>query len=334
MKKLSYRKSGVDITKANRFIDKIKPIVKTTKRKGWVENIGAFAGFFRPHLSKYKNPLIVASTDGVGTKLMVSNWLKKHDTVGIDLVAMCANDVITCGAEPLFFLDYMAIGKLSTKVSCKIIEGIVKGCKLANCALIGGETAELPGMYRPGDYDLAGFCVGIVDEKKVITGSGIKEGDFLLGIASSGLHSNGYSLVRKVFTKDILTKKLKNEILKPTAIYVKPVLNLLGRFSIKGIANITGGGFYDNIERLLPENRTAVIYKGMWPVLPIFNLIKEKGRIEEKEMFRIFNMGIGMVIVLSKNEILKAKDYLSRKYKLKSWVIGEVIRGMKKVEVI
>ena len=334
MKKLSYKKSGVDIDKANLFVKKIKPLIKSTKRTGWVADIGAFAGFFKPEMSAYKNPLIVASTDGVGTKLMVAKWIGKHDTVGIDLVAMCVNDIITCGAEPLFFLDYLATGKLSPEISYKVVRGIVKGCKLANCALIGGETAELPGMYKPGDYDLAGFSVGIVDRKNVIDGSKIRKGNLILGIASTGLHSNGYSLVRKVFSKKVLTTTLKKEALKPTAIYVKPVLDIMKRFDVKGIANITGGGFYDNIIRLLPKNVSAIIYKGLWPVLPIFKLIEKKGRIEDGEMFRTFNMGIGMVLILPREEILKARDYLLRKYKLKSWVIGEIIQGRKRVEVV
>ncbi|UCD55319.1 MAG: phosphoribosylformylglycinamidine cyclo-ligase [Candidatus Omnitrophota bacterium] len=334
MTKLSYKKAGVDIDKANLFIKKIKPLIKSTKRTGWISDIGAFAGFFKPEIAAYKNPLIVASTDGVGTKLMIAKWAGKHDTVGIDLVAMCVNDIITCGAEPLFFLDYLATGKLSPEISYEVLKGIVKGCKLANSALIGGETAELPGMYRPGDYDLAGFSVGIVDRKKVIDGSGIKKGNLILGIASTGLHSNGYSLVRKVFSKKELTTTLKKEVLKPTAIYVKPVLDIIKRFDVKGIANITGGGFYDNIGRLLPRNISAIIYRGIWPVLPIFELIRNKARIDDDEMFRTFNMGIGMVLILPRKGILKARDYLLKKYKLKSWIIGEVIRGRKKIEII
>jgi phosphoribosylformylglycinamidine cyclo-ligase len=334
MKKLSYKKSGVDVGKTNLFIDKIKPLIKSTKRPGWVANIGAFSGLFKPEISRYKNPVIVASTDGVGTKLMIANLLGKHDTVGIDLVAMCVNDIITSGAEPLFFLDYMATGKLSPEISYKIIKGIVKGCRIAGSALIGGETAELPGMYKKGDYDLAGFCVGIADKKNIIDGSKIKKGNLILGIASTGLHSNGYSLVRKVFSKKELKTKLKKETLEPTAIYVKPVLGLVKRFDVKGIAHITGGGFCDNIGRLLPKNTSAIIYRGIWPVLPIFELIKERGRIDDEEMFRTFNMGIGMVLVLPRNEILKAREYLSKKHKLKSWVIGEIIRGRGKVEII
>ncbi|MGB2706345.1 MAG: phosphoribosylformylglycinamidine cyclo-ligase [Candidatus Omnitrophota bacterium] len=334
MKRLSYKKSGVDIDRANLFVKKIKSLVKTTKRRGWITNIGAFCGFFKPDRTAYKNPLIVASTDGVGTKLMIAKWARIHDTVGMDLVAMCVNDIITCGAEPLFFLDYFATGKLSPEAGYEVIKGIVKGCRIANCALIGGETAELPGMYNPGDYDLAGFSVGMVDRKRVIDGSKIKKGNLILGIASTGIHSNGYSLVRKVFSKKELSTKLAKEALKPTAIYVRGILGLIKQFNIKGIANITGGGFHDNIIRLLPRNVTAVIYRGTWPVLPIFKLIKERGNIEDKEMFRTFNMGIGMAVILPRKEILKAQNFLLKKHKLKSWVIGEIIQGKRRVEII
>ena len=334
MKKLSYKKSGVDIDKANLFVKKIKPLIKTTKRPGWMGNIGAFSGFFKPALSLYKDPLIVASTDGVGTKLMIARWAGRHDTIGIDLVAMCVNDIITCGAEPLFFLDYLATGKLSPTVSYEIVKGIVTGCRLANSALIGGETAELPGMYQKGDYDLAGFSVGIVDRKNIIDGSRIKNGDLILGLASSGLHSNGYSLVRKVFPEKELKGALSKTVLKPTTIYVKPVLDLIKRFDIKGIANITGGGFYDNIVRMLPPFAKARVRKNTWPVLPIFKLIAERGKIGEREMFRVFNMGIGMVLALPRKEASKAKKHLLKKHRLKSWIIGEISWGKRRIEIV
>jgi len=333
-KKLSYKKAGVDIDAANLFVKRIKPLVKSTKRKGSIGNIGAFAGFFRPEVSKYKNPLIVASTDGVGTKLMIAKWGRTHDTVGIDLVAMCVNDIIACGAEPLIFLDYFATGKLSPRVSFEVLKGITRGCRLANCALIGGETAELPGMYKPGDYDLAGFSVGIIDKKDVIDGSRIKKGNLILGLASSGIHSNGYSLVRKIFSRKELATKLKTEVLEPTAIYVRPVLDIIKRFHVKGIANITGGGFYDNISRFLPKRMAAVVYKGTWPILPIFKLIQERGSVFDREMFRTFNMGIGMALILGREEIIEAKKRLLKKYKVKSWIIGEIIKGRGEVEVI
>ncbi|MFH1593463.1 MAG: phosphoribosylformylglycinamidine cyclo-ligase [Candidatus Omnitrophota bacterium] len=334
MSRLSYKSAGVDVDKANLFVKSIKPLVNSTKRPGWAGNIGAFAGFFKPQFSKYRDPLIVASTDGVGTKLMIAQWTGDHGTIGIDLVAMCVNDIITCGAEPLFFLDYFATGRLSQEVAHEVLKGIAQGCKTANCSLIGGETAEMPGMYKKGEYDLAGFSCGIVDRKNIINGSKIKKGDLILGLASSGFHSNGYSLVRKVFSKRELTSGLAKEALKPTIIYVRPVLGLVKRFDIRGIANITGGGFYDNIIRVLPDRLRAIIYKGSWPVLPIFDLVTKRARIDEEDMFKTFNMGIGMVLVVSRKEILKAKAYLIKRFKLESWVIGEIIKGAKKVEII
>jgi len=330
---LTYQKSGVNIDKGNLFVKKIKPLIKSTKRTGWVSDIGAFSGLFKPSISSYKEPLIVASTDGVGTKLLLSGRARKYDTLGIDLVAMCANDIVTCGAEPLFFLDYIATGKLSPKVSYEIMKGIAKGCRIANLALIGGETAELPGMYKPGDFDLAGFAVGMVDRKKVINGSKIKPGNVILGLASSGLHSNGYSLVRKIFSGKAMTSKLLHEALKPTEIYVKPVLGAVKRFDINGISHITGGGFYDNVERILPRSSRAIIKKGSWPVLSIFKLIAEKGRIEEREMFRTFNMGIGMALILPKKEAIKAKRYFFHVHNVKSWIIGEIAKGRSGVEI-
>lgn len=335
MTKLTYRKSGVDIDKANLLINKIKPLIASTRRRGWIGNIGAFAGFFKPDISTYKNPLLVASTDGVGTKLMIAQWANKHDTVGIDLVAMCVNDLVSCGAEPLFFLDYFASGKLKSNVMYEVMKGIARGCKIADMALIGGETAELPGMYNEGIYDIAGFSLGILNRNKIIDGSKIKKGDLILGIQSSGLHSNGYSMVRKVFSKRELSgKPLSSEVLKPTIIYVKPILDLIKKFNIKGIANITGGGFYDNIIRILPPNITSVIFKRCWQIPEIFNIIEKKGNIDTNEMFRTFNMGIGMVIVISRNEIWKAKGLLKKKYKLDSWLVGEIVKGKRKVELI
>ena len=334
MKKLTYKKAGVDINKANLFIQKITPLIKNTRRPGWVTNIGAFAGFFKAPFSSYKDPLLVASTDGVGTKLTIACLLNRHDTIGIDLVAMCVNDLVACGAEPLFFLDYFATGKLSLGVSCEIIKGIVKGCKISNCALIGGETAELPGLYQKGDYDMAGFTVGIVDRKSVIDGSGTKPGDLILGVPSSGIHSNGYSLVRKVFSKKELKGRLGKEALTPTTIYVKPILDIAKNFHIKGIAHITGGGFYDNIIRILPHGTAAIVYTGTWPVLPIFKTIQKKGNIDFAEMFRTFNMGIGMTLSISREEIFKVKSRLLKKHGLKSWIIGEIVKGDNRVEVI
>ena len=334
MKRTTYRKAGVDVNKANRLIETIKPLVASTKRPGWVGNIGAFAGFFKPDLSKYKAPLLVGSTDGVGTKLMLAQQAGRHYNVGIDLVAMSVNDIVTCGAEPLFFLDYFASGRLESAVMKEVLKGIVDGCRQARTALIGGETAELPGMYEDGVYDLAGFCLGIVDKQSVIDGRKIREGDFLLGIQSSGIHSNGYSMVRNVFGKGKLTASLTKELLKPTVIYVQPALDLIKNAEIKGLAHITGGGFGDNIVRILPDNASAVVFKRSWRVPGIFDAMQKKGNIPDNEMYRTFNMGVGMVAVVSKKTAWKAKHILSQRHKLDSWIIGEVIKGRKRVRLI
>jgi len=335
MGKITYKKSGVDVNKANLLIDRIKPLIASTKRDGWVGNIGAFAGLFKARMSGYRNPILVSSTDGVGTKLLIAQWANRHDTVGIDLVAMNVNDLICSGAEPLFFLDYFACGKLSPNVMYDVIKGIVKGCKMGNVALIGGETAELPGMYDENIYDLAGFTVGIVDRDKVIDGRKVKNGDIILGIQSSGIHSNGYSLVRKVFSRKELTSgSICDMVLKPTIIYVKPVLDLIKRFQVKGIAHITGGGFYDNIIRVLPKNTQAVIFKRCWDVPEIFDIIEKRGNIDDRDMFWTFNMGIGMILVISRKNVWKVVKLLNGKYKLKSWLIGEIVRGTRKVELI
>jgi len=331
--RLTYKKSGVDINKAEEFIRAIKPLIKTTRRPGLIGNIGGFSGFFRPNLKGLKNPVLVSSTDGVGTKLMVANAIKKHDTVGIDLVAMCVNDVITCGAEPLFFLDYFAASSIEPAKAVSVVKGIVKGCRQAGCVLLGGETAEMPGLYPKGEFDLAGFCLGVVDEKKIIDGSTIKAGDVILGIQSNGLHSNGFSLVRKLFARDEMRDTfLKRELLKPTFIYAKPVLSVAGKVRPKGIVNITGGGFYGNIPRILPTGTSVKIEKGSWRVPSIFELIQKEGNISDNEMYTTFNMGIGMVLMLSKKDVSKVRNILSG-FKLKSWAIGEVARGRKEVRM-
>lgn len=331
--KLTYKKSGVDVDRGNTFVQKIRPLIKSTRRPGWVGNIGAFSAPFSLPLASYKDPLVVASTDGVGTKLMIAKWSGIYNTVGVDLVAMCVNDIITCGAEPLFFLDYLACGRLSTKNSYEIVKGIAKGCRESRTALIGGETAELPGMYRGDDFDLAGFAVGIVEKKRLISGSGIKKNDVILGLQSSGIHSNGYSLVRKVFSKRELATRLAKKVLAPTAIYVRPVLSAVKRFEVKGIAHITGGGFYDNIPRILPGSLGADICRTSWPVPSIFELLAKKGNVSETEMFRTFNMGIGMVMVLSEKEAVSARAHFKKKFNLKSWIIGEIVRGKKDVRI-
>lgn len=331
-KNITYKKSGVDIDKAGKLIKNMSKLIDTTRVKGSMDSVGNFGGFFDPTQAGIKNPLLVASTDGVGTKLKIAQDLGKHGSIGIDLVAMCVNDILCSAAKPLFFLDYFACGKLDGKIWSSVLKGIVKGCTLAGCALLGGETAEMPGMYKKGEYDLAGFSVGIVDRKKAIDGKTIKKGDVLLGLASSGLHSNGYSLVRKILSK----KKMKENaaiILKPTTIYVEPIFDIAERCKVKGIANITGGGFYDNIPRMLPAGRKAVVKKGSWSVPRVFSLLEKEANLKEKELYRTFNMGIGMVLALSEKDALKAKHILAKKHKLKSWIIGEIINGKKGVEL-
>jgi len=307
---LTYKKAGVDIDKANKFVEWIKK--KFPK-------IGFFSGFYKIDKTK----LLVATTDGVGTKIKIAQLVNKHDTVGIDLVAMNVNDIITCGAKPIFFLDYIACGKINLRILKEIMKGIIKGCELANCELLGGETAELPGMYNDKDYDLAGFACGIVEEKNLITGEYILEGDKLIGLFSSGLHSNGFSLVRKVFSEQEI-KKLAKTLLTPTKIYVNEILQLLKEFKpnkeIKAIINITGGGFYDNIVRAIPKNYSCIIYKDSWKPYEIFKLIQQKGNIPDKEMYRTFNMGIGMVIIVAKKVYDKVLYYLNKN----SVLIGEI----------
>ena len=332
-KRVTYKKAGVDIDKADRLIKDIKCLVNTTRVRGVTGSIGGFGGLFDPALTGVKDPLLVASTDGVGTKLKVAQLAGKHDTVGIDLVAMCVNDIICSGAKPVFFLDYFASGRLDGRVWKDVLKGIVRGCRDAGCALLGGETAELPGMYKSGEYDLAGFGVGLVSRKSVIDGKKIKAGDVILGLASSGLHSNGYSLVRKIFSPKEL-KKGKGLFLRPTKIYVKPVLDVAAKTRVKGIANITGGGFYDNIPRALPAGFKAVIKKGSWPAPKVFGLITKKAQVGEKELYRTLNMGIGMVLVLSPKDARKARALLAGKHKLKSWVIGEIARGKRSTEMV
>lgn len=316
----TYRGAGVDIDKANLFVEKIKPLIKTTARKEVMSGIGGFGALFRLDVEKFKNPILVSSTDGVGTKLKVAQSMNKHNTVGIDLVAMSVNDVIVQGAEPLFFLDYIATGKISLDQSVQIMEGIVRGCREAGCALIGGETAEMPGFYAEGEYDLAGFCVGVVEADKLIDGAAVSVGDRIVGLASSGLHSNGFSLARKVLFEDSglnvhdsvtgLDESIGNALLRPTKIYVKSLLKLFKNFSIKGLVHITGGGFLDNIPRIIPAPCCAVIRKNAWEIPPIFKVIRKIGRIEEQEMFRVFNMGIGMIVIVPEKEAPDVMEHL------------------------
>ena len=333
-KHITYKQAGVDIDKADNLIDKIKKLINTTRVPGSLDSIGGFGGFFDPSAaSGKKGPLLVSGTDGVGTKLKIAEIAGIHDTIGIDLVAMSVNDVLSCGAKPLFFLDYFACGKLDGRIWTDVLKGIVKGCREADCALLGGETAEMPGMYPKGVYDLAGFAVGVVDREKVIDSSKISPCDVILGIASSGFHSNGYSLVRKIFSEKEIKKNYKL-FLKPTVIYVKPVLELLRFVKVKGIAHITGGGFYGNIPRALPDGVKAIIKKGTWEMPEVYRLVQTKADIKETELFKTFNMGIGMTLVLSARDAAKAEVLLRKKFKMKSWVIGRIVKGRGEVEII
>jgi len=336
----SYKEAGVDIDLANQIVKKIKPLIGKTSIPGVLNGIGGFGGLFSLTGQKYQEPVLVSGTDGVGTKLKIAFTLNKHDTIGIDLVAMSVNDIITCGAKPLFFLDYISIGKISKEVVVNLIKGITEGCKMANCALLGGETAEMPGFYPEGEYDLAGFAVGIVEKSKIIDGRKIKEGDSVIGIASNGLHSNGFSLARKVLLESNKYKienkvssfgeYLGEELLRPTKIYVHPVLHLLEKYKILGIAHITGGGIVENIPRILPERVSVQINQKSWPKPPIFPLIQKEGEISDEEMYRTFNMGIGMVLIVLQNDALKVINEL-KMIRYDSYIIGKVIKGNKQI---
>ncbi len=341
-KKATYKDAGVDIDAGNRFVEMIKPLVKSTMRPEVMTDIGGFGGLFSLNTDKYKNPTLVSGTDGVGTKLKLAFMLDQHDSVGIDLVAMCVNDIIVQGAEPLFFLDYFATGKLAPEKAAEVVKGIAAGCKMAGCALIGGETAEMPGMYPEGEYDLAGFTVGVVDRDNLIDGSSIHEGDVIIGLASSGLHSNGYSLARKIVIETLnlpldqpaqgMNVPLGEALLTPTKIYVKSILNLVRDFTIKGMAHITGGGLLENIPRVLPKHCKAILHKGSWEIPALFELLREGGNIDEVEMYRTFNNGIGMVLVVNKDEV---EDILSRLHGLGeiASVIGKIALTNDSVQV-
>ncbi|MBF0210978.1 MAG: phosphoribosylformylglycinamidine cyclo-ligase [Desulfamplus sp.] len=332
-KSLTYADAGVDISKANDLVHTIKQLAKTTPRSGVMGEIGGFGGLFSLNLSHYTHPVLVSSTDGVGTKLKIAFAMNRHDTIGIDLVAMCVNDIVVQGAKPLFFLDYLAMGKLDNTIAGKIIEGVVQGCCEAQCSLIGGETAEMPGIYSDGEYDIAGFTVGIVDNAKIIDGSGIRNGHKLIGLASSGLHSNGYSLVRKIcfekcgYTVETyipeLGKKLGDELLTPTRIYTQTVLGLIRDLPVHGLAHITGGGIDENIIRVIPDACKILIHKGSWEIPPIFKLLQDAGSVEDREMHRTFNNGIGMIAVVPDGS---AQDFMDRLNAMeeKAYIIGEV----------
>lgn len=331
----AYTEAGVNIAAGNALVDRIKKIVAGTQTRGVVSDIGGFGGLFRPNLANMAEPYLVASTDGVGTKLKIAFACKRHDTVGIDLVAMSANDILVQGALPLFFLDYFSTGKLDVDVAETVIKGISAGCKLAECALLGGETAEMPDMYAEGEYDLAGFCVGIVDNAKLIDGSSIRVGDAIVGIASSGIHSNGYSLVRKIIEKNNVdlnspfpldeSQTFGEVLLTPTRIYVETIRHLMRDMEIKGMAHITGGGFYDNIPRILPERIEAKIKFGSWDIPKIFTWLKEAGNLTWPEMLQIFNCGIGYILVLPAEQAEEAVSRI-RVFKMGAWQIGEIAK--------
>jgi len=313
---LTYRAAGVDIDAGDQLVENIKPFAKRTQRPGVLAGIGGFGALFEIS-RKYREPVLVSGTDGVGTKLKLAFELRRHDTIGIDLVAMSVNDILVQGAEPLFFLDYFACGRLDVATATEVVKGIAAGCEQAGCALIGGETAEMPGMYPAGEYDLAGFAVGIVEKSAIIDGSTIAAGDVVLGLASSGAHSNGYSLIRKIIENarvDLATqfdgRPLSDSILAPTRIYVKPVLKLIGQVRVKGLAHITGGGLVENIPRVLPETLTAHLERAAWSMPPLFGWLQEQGNVSDAEMHRVFNCGIGMVAIVSPQDAAAAETLL------------------------
>ena len=335
----SYKAAGVDVTAGYKGVELMKKAVQATYTNAVISDIGGFGGLYAPQIKKMEEPILVSGTDGVGTKLKLAFLMDKHDTIGEDCVAMCANDVICTGASPMFFLDYMALGKNIPEKVATIVAGVAEGCKKANCSLIGGETAEMPGFYPVDEYDLAGFCVGIVDKKKIIDNKTIEIGDKVIGLKSSGVHSNGFSLVRKVFdvNKENLNEYVESlgctlgeALLKPTKIYVKPILKLIEQVKVKGISHITGGGFYENMPRMLREGVALKIDKNSYEVPPIFKLIAERGNIPERDMYNTFNMGIGMSVIVPENEVEKSLEIL-RQAGEEAYLIGEVIEGNNEV---
>ena len=333
-KGLSYRDAGVDIDAGDDLVDRIKPLAKKTMRDGVLAGIGGFGALFEVP-KRYQEPVLVSGTDGVGTKLRLAFEWNRHDTIGQDLVAMSVNDILVQGAEPLFFLDYFACGKLTVDTAATVVAGIAKGCELSGCALIGGETAEMPGMYPPGEYDLAGFAVGAVEKSKIITGNSIVPGDVVLAIGSSGAHSNGYSLVRKIIeragakpTDDLGGRPLGDVVMAPTEIYVKPLLKLISEINVKGMAHITGGGLVDNVPRVLPENTQAVLHRDSWQMPELFRWLQMKGGVADAEMVRVFNCGIGMVVIVDPSQVDTATQSLTAQG-LKAWTVGEVIERPK-----
>lgn len=337
---LSYKDAGVDIDAGNELVNRIKSVVKATKRPEVIGGLGGF-GALCAIPQKYKEPILVSGTDGVGTKLRLAMDLNRHDAIGIDLVAMCVNDLIVQGAEPLFFLDYYATGKLNVDVATTVVTGIAEGCKQAGCALVGGETAEMPGMYHGNDYDLAGFCVGVVEKTEMIDGSKVQDGDALIALASSGPHSNGYSLVRKIIEvsgvnpakTQLEDKTLADHLLAPTKIYVKSILNLITQIDVHAIAHITGGGFWENIPRVLPDNTQAIINENSWQWPAIFNWLQQAGNVDRHEMYRTFNCGVGLIIALPKSLAAKAITILNNQGE-KAWLLGEIKHSTSNERVI
>jgi len=337
---LSYRDSGVDIDAGNQLVERIKPAVARTMRPGVLAGLGGFGALFELPLDRYRHPVLVSGTDGVGTKLKLATEAGIHDSIGIDLVAMCVNDIIVTGAEPLFFLDYFATGKLEVEIAAHVVEGIARGCELAGAALIGGETAEMPGMYAPGDYDLAGFSVGIVEKDSIIDGSAVTGGDVLIGLASSGPHSNGYSLIRKVIElsgstldEQLEGHRLADWVLAPTRIYVKPLLSLFSEVEVHALAHITGGGLTENLPRVMPVNSRAVIETSAWKRPAIFDWLQEKGNISREEMHRTFNCGIGMVVCVAEENRQRTMEHLEQQGEV-AIVIGTIEAGNGQPEVI
>ena len=326
MSSLTYKDSGVDITKGNNLIEKIKPIAKATSRPGVLEGLGGFGAMFEIPLNKYQNPVLISGTDGVGTKLKVAETLNQHNTIGIDLVAMCVNDLIVQGAEPLFFLDYYATGSLNPDIATSVISGIGKGCIQSGCALIGGETAEMPGMYKGEEYDLAGFCVGIVEKDKIIDGSKVSLGDHIVALGSSGPHSNGYSLIRKVLERTTASPDQLRALIEPTKIYVNSILSLINNLPVNAISHITGGGLLENIPRVLPNNLAARLDSSSWIMPDIFKWLQTEGNIDSKEMYRVLNCGIGMVVVTSKNSSQAVIDCLKDSGE-NAWLVGEIVNS-------
>jgi phosphoribosylformylglycinamidine cyclo-ligase len=335
----SYKAAGVDVTAGYKGVELMKKAVQATYTNAVISDIGGFGGLYAPQIKGMEEPILVSGTDGVGTKLKLAFLMDKHDTIGEDCVAMCANDVICTGASPMFFLDYMALGKNIPEKVATIVAGVAEGCKKANCSLIGGETAEMPGFYPVDEYDLAGFCVGIVDKKKIINNKTIEIGDKVIGLKSSGVHSNGFSLVRKVFdvNKENLNEYVESlgctvgeALLEPTKIYVKPILKLIEQVKVKGISHITGGGFYENMPRMLREGVALKIDKNSYEVPPIFKLIAERGNIPERDMYNTFNMGIGMAVIVPESEVEKSLEILKESGE-EAYLIGEVVEGNREI---